>query len=90
MPYIKIPTPIRPYDNGQGRVSVKGSCAAEAMQNLLAQFPALRPHLTDSQGSFRPFVSLFIGENNLRELQGLETRLEAETELRLVTSIAGG
>jgi molybdopterin converting factor small subunit len=90
MPFIKIPTPMRPYVNGQSRVNVSGRNVAEAMESLLAQFPALRPHLAKSNGEYRAFVNLFIGEINIRDLQGFETELDVADELRLVPSIAGG
>jgi molybdopterin synthase sulfur carrier subunit len=81
---------MRPYVNGEQVVSVKGQNAAEAMENLLAQFPVLRPHLTNSKGELRSFVNLFLGENNIRDLQGLETPLYDEDQLILIPSIAGG
>jgi sulfur-carrier protein len=90
MPSIKIPTHIRPYVNGKQVVSVEGQSAGEAMESLLVQFPALRPHLTNTKGELRPFVNLFIGENNIRDLQGLKTPLNNDDQLVLVPSIAGG
>ena len=90
MPFLKIPTPMRSYVNGQSRVRVSGRNVAEAMENLLAQFPALKPHLTKSNGEYRSFVNLFLGEINIRDLQGFETELDEADELRLVPSIAGG
>lgn len=90
MPSIRIPTPLRSYVNGQAEVSVQGSTAGQAFENLLVQFPAMRPHLTKEDGSLRPFVNLFLGENNLRDLGGLDTPLAAEDRLQLIPSIAGG
>jgi sulfur-carrier protein len=90
MPTIRIPTPMRPYVNGEQVVTVKGQNAAEAVESLLMQFPALRPHLTNGRGELRPFVNFFIGENNIRELQGLETPLGEADQLILIPSIAGG
>ena len=90
MPTIRIPTPIRTYVNGQQVVNVVGQNAGEAVESLLMQFPALRPHLTNTRGELRPFVNLFIGENNIRELQGLQTALDADDQLILIPSIAGG
>lgn len=81
---------MQSYVNGQSLVAVNGRNVAEAMESLLTQFPALRPHLTNDRGELRPFVNLFIGENNIRELRGFETELDEAKELRLVTSIAGG
>lgn len=69
---------------------MNGRNVAEAMESLMMQFPALRPHLTNSRGELRPFVNLFIGENNVRELQGLETRLGDDDQLSLIPAIAGG
>jgi molybdopterin converting factor small subunit len=90
MPVLKIPTPIRSYVNGRSEVPVNGRNVAEAMESLLVQFPTLRPHLTNSRGELRPFVNLFIGENNIRDLQGVETPLGNDDQLILVPSIAGG
>ena len=90
MPVIRIPTPLRSYVNGQIEVSVQGQTVADAMEDLLNQFPAMRPHLTNSRGEFRPFVNLFLGENNVRDLQGLETPLNEGDKILLIPSIAGG
>ncbi len=90
MPVLILPAPIRSYVNGQRVVSVDGSNVAEAMECFLTQFPALRPHLTDANGKFRAFVNLFIGGNNIRDMQGLETKLTASDQLVLIFSIAGG
>jgi len=90
MPNIRIPTPLRPYVNGQSEVPVQGKTAAEAVQDLVTQFPSLRPHLYNSQGQLRPFVNLFLGGDNITELQGLETPLAETDTLILIPSIAGG
>jgi molybdopterin converting factor small subunit len=90
MPTIRIPTPIRAYVNGVQELKVEGHNAGEAVESLLEKFPALRPHLTNTRGELRPFVNLFIGENNIRELQGLKTPLNDDDQLILIPSIAGG
>jgi sulfur-carrier protein len=90
MPTLKIPTPLRSYTNGQAELTVQAATAGEAMQNLVVQFPALKPHLYNSEGNLRPFVNLFLGQDNLKDLQGLETPLAENAQLRLIPSIAGG
>jgi molybdopterin converting factor small subunit len=90
MPTLKMPSPLRYYLNGQTEVTVSGSTVEQAVQSLLAQFPSLRPHLTDSAGQLRPFVNLFLGEHNIKDLQGLDTPLGPDDILRLVASVAGG
>ena len=90
MTTLKIPTPLRQYTNGQAEVAVSGNNVAAAMQDLVEQFPALEQHLYNGNGEMRAFVNLFLGENNTRDLQGLETPLGEGDTLRIIPSIAGG
>ena len=90
MPVLRIPTPLRSYTAGQSEVPVQGGTVAEAMNDLVGQFPALQPHLYNGQGTLRPFVNLFVGENNIKDLKGLETPLGSDDRLLLIPSIAGG
>ncbi len=90
MAILKIPTPLRSYTNGQAEVNVAGSNVAEAMEHLVVQYPALRPHLYNGDGQLRPFVNLFLGENNVKDLQGLQTPIDQNARLMLIPSIAGG
>ncbi len=90
MPAIRIPTPLRPYVDGQSEVPVQGKTVADAVESLMTQFPTLRPHLTSEEGQLRPFVNLFLGESNVRDLQGLATQLAEGDRLLLIPSVAGG
>mgnify|MGYP001362257444 FL=1 len=90
MPTLRIPAPLRSYTNGQSEVTVNGQTVEEALQDLLKKYPTLKPHLYNSNGGLRPFVNLFLGENNIKDLQGLGTPLKEEDRLLLIPSIAGG
>jgi molybdopterin converting factor small subunit len=90
MTILKIPTPLRQYTNGQADVAVSGPTVAAAMQELVGQYPALEQHLYNGDGEMRAFVNLFLGEDNTRDLQGLETPLSEGDTLRIIPSIAGG
>ncbi len=90
MTTLKIPTPLRQYTDGQAEVAVDGSDVATAMQNLVEQYPALKQHLYNGDGEMRAFVNLFLGQDNVKDLQGFETPLNEEDTLRLIPSIAGG
>ena len=89
MSTLKIPTPLRPYTGGQAEVSVGGATAGEALQNLVTQFPALKQHLYNGD-KLRPFVNLFLGQDNIKDLQGLDTPVPDGSQLRIIPSIAGG
>jgi len=90
MASIRIPAPLRPYTEGKTEVPVEGLSVREAMASLIRKHPALEPHLYDGHADLRPFVNVFVGEHNIRDLQGLETRLQPDARLMLVPSIAGG
>ncbi len=90
MPVLRIPTPLRSYTAGQSEIPVAGDTVAEAMNDLMGQYPSLKPHLYNGTGVLRPFVNLFVGENNIKDLKGLETPLEADDRVLLIPSIAGG
>ena len=90
MPILRIPTPLRSYTNGLSDVPVQGENVEKAMLNLVEQFPALQPHLYNSRGELRPFVNLFLGEDNIKDLQGLEAPLKDADRIMLIPSIAGG
>jgi len=90
MPIVKIPNPLRPYVNGLAEVSVRGATVGAVLEDMLAQYPAFRPHLCKDDGSLRAFVNLFLDKSNIRDLQGLDTPLRPDDILTLVPSIAGG
>ncbi len=90
MATLKIPTPLRNYANGLAEVQIKGSNVAEVMSGLVERYPALKPHLYNDEGALRPFVNLFVGWDNVRDLQGLKTPVNEDTQILLIPSIAGG
>lgn len=90
MPVLRIPTPLRAYTSGKSEVSVGGSNVGEALTDLTTQFPTIKPHLFNEGGELRPFVNLFLGENNIKDLQGVKTPITDGDKLVLIPSIAGG
>lgn len=89
MASIKIPTPLRAYTGQQAQVDVTGATIGEALASLTEQFPDLKPHLFNGD-SLRSFVNIFLGEEDVRFLDGLDTPIEADDSLRIIPSIAGG
>jgi len=89
MAVIKIPTPLRAYTGGNAEVDVAGETVGAALGDLLAKHPDLRQHLYNGE-QLRNFVNIFVGEEDIRYRDGLETPLEAGENLRIIPSIAGG
>ena len=86
---IKIPTPLRAYTSGQAEIQVTGETVGEALNNLVTQYPDLRQHLYNDNG-LRNFVNVFIGDEDIRYRDGLDTSVEPGEQLRIIPSIAGG
>lgn len=90
MAIIRLPTPLRPYANGQAEVPVAGATVSAILAGLVSTYPALRPHLLDNHGKLRPYVNLFLGDENIMEHNGLETTVQDSDRILLIPSIAGG
>lgn len=90
MTTLRIPTPLRAYTGGKSEVTVAGAKISEALADLTTQYPAIKPHLFNENGDLRPFVNLFIGESNIKDLQGVETPIKDGDRVMLIPSIAGG
>lgn len=89
MATIKIPTPLRAYTADLAQVSVEGVTVGEALNNLTASYPELRQHLYEGE-KLRNFVNIFLGDEDVRFLDGMETEIESDASLRIIPSIAGG
>ncbi|MDR3573023.1 MAG: MoaD/ThiS family protein [Anaerolineaceae bacterium] len=90
MATLRIPTPLRPYAAGQGEVSVAGRTVGEALFEVAERYSALKPHIFTSDGQLRAFVNLFINDEDIRKLDGLNTPMKENDRLMILPSIAGG
>jgi len=86
---IKIPTPLRAYTNNQAQINVTGKTVGEALNDLTDQYPELRQHLFNG-AELRNFVNVFLGDEDVRFLDGLGTEIDPGDSLRIIPSIAGG
>jgi adenylyltransferase/sulfurtransferase len=90
MPTLRIPTPLRPYAEGQTEVSLQGDTVGAALDDLTNRYPALRQHLFSENGELRAFVNIFLNEEDIRHINGVDTPLGETDKLMLIPSIAGG
>jgi molybdopterin converting factor small subunit len=87
---IQVPTALRSFTDRQGEIKVEGATAGEAVAALAAAHPAIKPHLFQEDGGLRSFINVFVGEINIKKLQGLDTPLADGAVIMLVPAIAGG
>ena len=90
MPNVRFPALMKYYVNNQSELFVSASSVAELVDNILAQYPALRPHLFDATGSLRRHFNIFVNGTHIRELGGMETSLKENDKVILMASAAGG
>ena len=89
MANIRIPTPLRAYTDGASSVEVQGETVGQALDDLVQRHPDLRTHLFN-EAELRSFVNIFLDDEDIRFLGGLDTEIDAGDSLRIIPSIAGG
>jgi molybdopterin converting factor small subunit len=90
MSVVRIPSPLRPYTEGQKEVEADGATVMAVLEDLGRRFPSLRSHLFNGNGALRPYVNIFINDRDIRGLEGEATPVVAADRLMIVPSIAGG
>lgn len=90
MTILRIPSPLRPYANGISEMEIQAENVGQAIEKLTEKFPALQTHLFSEEGELRPFVNLFLNDEDVRHLQGTDTLLKDGDRLMILPSIAGG
>lgn len=87
---IRIPTQLRSLTGGSGEVPATGASVGEALRALDTAFPGFADRIFGEDGQLRRFVNVFLGDEDVRFLQGLETPLPPGASLSLVPAVAGG
>ena len=90
MSQVRVPTPLRAYTEGEAQLTVEANTVGEALNELTVQFPSLKPHLYNEAGDLRPYVNLFVNDEDVRTLDGEETAIQDDDTLMILPSIAGG
>ena len=86
---VRIPTPLRTLTGGSDEVSANGATVADIIEDLEKNYPGVRDRLLDDKG-VRRFVNIFVGEEDIRFLDGLSTELKTGDQISIIPAIAGG
>ena len=87
---VQIPTPLRRFTEERGEVEVEAGTVEEALRALTERHPDLARHLYDDSGKLRSFVNVFLGDEDVRHLDGPATVVSPGDTLLIIPSIAGG
>lgn len=90
MATVIIPTPLRKFTNNTAKVYVQASTIREAVENVGIEFPDIKKYLVDEQGYIRAFVNVFLGSDDIRDLEEENTPVRDDSVVSIVPAIAGG
>ena len=82
---------LKSFTGGETKVMLDSSSdsVAAALQSLFERHPALRDRLLNEQGEIRQHVNIFLGSEDVKRLNGLETRINTD-ELHIFNAVSGG
>jgi len=87
---VRIPTQLRELTGGASEVTVDGSTVTEVLKALEAAHPGFGERLYDDAGQLRRFVNVFLADEDIRFLDGLDTAVTDGQTISIVPAVAGG
>jgi len=87
---VRIPTILRTYTGGESEVSAEGGTLAEVLDSLDGSYPGIKARILDDQGSTRRFVNVYVGNDDVRFLDALDTTTADGAQVSVIPAVAGG
>jgi molybdopterin synthase sulfur carrier subunit len=87
---VRVPTTLRTLTAGSSEISVDGATVGEVLSNLETAHPGFKERLLDDGGGLRRFVNLFVADDDVRFLQGLDTPVPDGETVSIIPAVAGG
>lgn len=90
MATVLVPTPLRRLTGGQSKVDVDGADVGALIQAIDSQFPGVADKVLDGDGNVKRFINVFVNDDEIRQLDGLNTPVGANDKVSIVPAMAGG
>jgi len=87
---VRVPTILRTYTAGESEVSAEGSTLSEVLDSLDSSYPGIKGRIVDEQGALRRFVNVYVGNDDVRFLDGLDTPTADGAQVSVIPAVAGG
>jgi len=87
---VRIPTTLRPMSGGNKHVEVEPGLLSEVIAGLEAAHPGFADRLLDDDGGLRKFVNVFVDDDDVRYLDGLDTQVGDGITVSIIPAVAGG
>jgi molybdopterin synthase sulfur carrier subunit len=87
---VRIPTQLRELSGGASEASLEGTTVAEVLKALEVAHPGFGERLYDDTGGLRRFVNVFVADEDIRFLDGLDTPVADGQTVSIIPAVAGG
>ncbi len=87
---VRIPTILRTYTGGSAEVSGEGETLRDVLQKLDADFPGIGARILDETGKIRRFVNVYVGDEDVRFADNLDTATPSGAQISIIPAVAGG
>jgi molybdopterin converting factor small subunit len=90
MSTVRIPPVLRPTVGGARQVEANGETLDGVLRDLFARYPSMREQIVTPEGGLSRFVNVFVNDQDVRYLQGLQTPVTSGDTIVLLPAMAGG
>jgi molybdopterin converting factor small subunit len=87
---IRLPTVLRQHAGGQATVQANGATLADALEDLVRQFPGLADKVVTTDGTLHKFVNVYVNDDDVRYLDKLDTKVGDDDTISILPAVAGG
>jgi molybdopterin synthase sulfur carrier subunit len=87
---VRLPTLLRAHADGQAAVEVEAGSLAELIAKLGAEFPGIDGQLLTPEGALHRFVNIYLNDDDVRYLEGLDTEVRDGDVVSILPAVAGG
>ena len=87
---VRIPTPLRGFAGGNAEIAADGASVGAVMGAIGAEYPELLERVMKADGQPREFVNIYLGSDNVRTLNGMDTPVGDGDILSILPAVAGG
>lgn len=87
---LRIPTVLRPAMGGASVIVVEGSTVGEVLLKLTTTYPAIKGQLLNDDGTLHRFLNVYVNDDDVRYLGGIEASISSDDEITLLPAVAGG
>ena len=87
---VRLPTVLRSHAGGSAVVSVDGATIGEVLTKLVDEYPGMAGQVLTIEGTMHKFVNIYVDDDDVRYLQGLDTPVADGAEVSILPAVAGG